>query len=60
MTSVYDSKMAKYSFEEFMMYGIFDEDGCFTGVKDDAPDEFKEAYEHDKKLQDERDALGID
>lgn len=55
-----DVKLKGYSVEEYEKYCVFDEDGFICGVKEDAPDEFKEAYEHDKKLQDERDALGID
>ena len=40
-------------------YCLFDEDGFLAGVKDDAPPEFKEAYEYDKKRDEEREAMGL-
>ena len=60
MMAVCDSELAKYTGDEILTYGLFDEDGCIVGVTEDAPPEFKEAYEHDKKLQAEREALGLD
>ena len=53
-------KLSAFSIEEFERYGLFDEDGCIIGVKDDAPADFKEAYEHDKETEEELAALGID
>ena len=53
------SKMAKFSVEEVFSYGIFDEDGSLVGAKDDAPAEFKEAFEADKKMYDDALAQGI-
>lgn len=53
-------ELEKFTFEEFERYGIFDDLGELIGVKDDAPPEFKEAYEHDKKKRAEFEALGID
>ena len=53
-------ELEKFTFEEFERYGLFDDLGELIGVKDDAPPEFKEAYEHDKKKRAEFEALGID
>lgn len=53
-------EMEKFSLEEFEQYGLFDDLGEIIGVKDDAPPEFKEAYEHDKELHAKFEALGID
>lgn len=53
-------KMAKFSIEERDKYGVFDEDGFMISVKDNAPAEFKEAYEWDKKRAEERWAKGMD
>lgn len=53
------SKLAKIPDEIFMKYGVFDEYGDIVGVKEDAPAEFKEAYEHDKKMYDDTLAQGI-
>ena len=53
-------KLKGYSVEEYEKYCVFDEDGFICGVKDDAPSEFKEAYEHDEKRRKELEALGID
>ena len=54
------TRLAKYTKEELLTYGIFDDMGCLVGIKDDAPPEFKAAYEADKKKDDEWEALGID
>ena len=53
-------KLYQFSDDEYDKYGIFDEDGCIIGVKDDAPPEFKEAYEYDKNKEAEWEALGIE
>ena len=55
-----EMKLSKFAKEEVLAYGIFDEWGDLSGVKDDAPADFKEAYEHDKKTEEELAALGID
>ena len=52
-------KLSAFSIEEFERYGLFDEDGCIIGVKEDAPPKFKEAYEYDKKKEAEWEALGL-
>ena len=53
-------KLAKFSIEEHEKYGVFDNEGWLVGVKENAPDEFKEAYEWDEKKNEERWKLGID
>ena len=53
-------KLYQFSDDEYGKYGIFDADGCIIGVKDDAPPEFKEAYEHDMKKRAEPETSGID
>ena len=53
-------KLAKFSIEEYEKYGVFDNEGWIVGVKENAPDEFKEAYEWDKKKNEDRWKLGID
>ena len=55
-----EMKLAEFSIEERTKYGLFDEDGWLVGVKDDAPKKFKEAYEWDKKRDEEQWAKGID
>ena len=55
-----EMKLAEFSIEEREKYGLFDEDGWLVGVKDDAPSKFKEAYEQDKKRDEERWTKGID
>lgn len=52
--------LMEFSLDEQEKYGILDEDDFLIGVKDDAPVEFKAAYEHDKKQADEQWAAGID
>ena len=59
MITVEQSELAKYSTEEFEKYGLFDEYGSIIGVKEDAPADFKAAYEHDKKMYDEAQERGI-
>ena len=54
-------KLFDYSEEEFEKYGQFkDGDGEIIGVKEDAPEDFKKAYEeyeeHNKKMEE----LGLD
>ena len=60
MKSFSESKLALFSAEEFEKYSVFDERRLAIGVKDDAPAEFKAAYEHDRKIDEEWEALGID
>ncbi|MBR0261028.1 MAG: hypothetical protein IJQ85_04450 [Selenomonadaceae bacterium] len=60
MMAYSESELAKISMEDFWKYAIFDEWGIIIGVKEDAPAEFKEAYEHDKKIEEEAWAKGID
>ena len=60
MIAFSESALAKYTFEEISVYGVFDEDGVLVGVKEDAPPDFKEAYEKDKKIRENRQALGLD
>ena len=55
-----EMKLAKFSVEEREEYGVFDEYGFMIGIKEDAPADFKEAYECDKKRAEERWAKGID
>ena len=47
------TKLEQFSIEVFEKYSIFNDVGDIIGVKDDAPTNFKEAYEHDKKMKDE-------
>ena len=60
MWTVNDIKLKGYSNEEYERYGIFDDLGFIIGVKDDAPAEFKDAYEADKKIFEEMEAKGLD
>ena len=60
MKSFSESKLALFSVEEFEKYSIFDERGLAIGVKDNAPAEFKAAFEADKKLREKWEELGID
>ena len=53
------TKLEKFSAEDFEKYGVFDDVGDIIGVKDDAPADFKEAYEADKKMYDDALARGI-
>ena len=55
-----ESKLTGYTSMEIMKYGIFDDDGVLIGVKEDAPADFKEAYEVDKKLCKKWEAQGLD
>ena len=59
MIAFSESKLAKYTNEECERYGVFDDLGFIIGVKDDAPADFKEAYEADKKMYDDALARGI-
>ena len=52
-------KLASFSIEEYERYGILDDVGCIISVKDDAPAEFKEAFEADKKRVDDMESLGL-
>ena len=54
-----EMKMVKFSIEEREKYGIFDAEGWLVGVKESAPAEFKEAYEHDEKKEKEAWEQGI-
>ena len=60
MMAFSESELARYSSKEIMKYGIFDEYGVLNGVKEDAPAEFKVAYETDKKLREKWESMGID
>ena len=60
MMAFSESELARYSFKEIMRYGIFDEYGVLKGVKEEAPAEFKAAYEADKKFREKWEAAGID
>lgn len=51
--------LAKFNIEEYEEYGLFDEYGSLVGTREDAPDEFKMAYEHDMKMRDEALKKGI-
>lgn len=59
MMAVNESKMSKFTVEEILSYGTFDEDGSIIGVEDFATEEFKEAFEADKKMYDEALARGV-
>lgn len=54
------TKLSAFSIEEYERYGLLDDVGCIVGVKDDAPAEFKEAYEADKKFYQKMEAEGLD
>lgn len=54
------AKFWQYSEEYFKQYCIYDEEGTLTGVKDDAPEDFKAAYEEEKKHDEKMAALGLD
>lgn len=47
------TKLAQFSFEDIEKYGVFNDIGDIVGAKDDAPADFKKAYEYDKKLRNE-------
>ena len=53
------SKFWQYPAEYIMEYCLF-EDGCIAGIKDEAPNDFKKAYEEHKKLEKEMWEQGID
>lgn len=55
-----EAKLDKYRLDDIWEYLIFDEDGILAGIKDDAPQDLKEAYEENKKIQAEWAAEGID
>ena len=40
-------------------YGIFDEDGCLVGLKEEAPLEARESFEKYQKKCDEFEAKGL-
>ena len=54
-----ENRLRDYSFEDYKKYCLFDEDLIPIGVKEDAPADFKAAYEHDKKLYEEAEERGI-
>lgn len=41
MIAFSESALAKSTFEEMSVYGVFDEDGVPVGAKEDAPTDFK-------------------
>ena len=53
-------KIDKYPIEEFKKYGLFDDMYEIIGVKEDAPTEFKEAYEEYRAHCEKMEELGID
>ena len=53
------SELAKYSVTEILEYGLFDKYGSLVGAKEDSPVDFKEAYEHDKKIHDDALKKGV-
>ena len=53
MVAYSELKLVKFSDETVEKYGLFDNWGILIGIKDDAPADFKEAYEHDKKMYDD-------
>ena len=55
-----ETRLAEYTQEELLTYGLFDDLGCLVGVKENAPVEFKLAYEADKQKAKEWETLGID
>lgn len=59
MIAANESKMSKFTVEEVLSYGTFDDDGSLIGVADFAPTDFKEAFEADKKMYDEALARGV-
>ena len=60
MMAFSESKMTKYTSMEIRQYGVFDDDGILIGVKEDAPADFKEAYEADKKFRKKWEDAGVD
>ena len=55
-----ESELDKYTTEDILKHGVFDDMGCLVGIKDDAPADFKVAYEADKKKNKKWEELGID
>ena len=54
-------KLFEYSDEELERYGIFkDGDGDIIGVKEEAPEDFKKAYEEYRAHCEKMEELGID
>ena len=59
MVAYSELKMVKFSDKEVETYGLFDNWGVLIGVRDDAPADFKKAYEHDKKMYEDAQKRGI-
>lgn len=59
MIAFTESKFWQYPVEYIEKYCLFDEYGSICGTKEDAPPEFKEAYEADKKMYDDALKRGI-
>ena len=59
MLAISDVELKGYTVDDYEKYCLFDEDGFIAGVKEDAPADFKAAYEHDKKLYEEAEERGI-
>ena len=49
-----------YSYNDRKCYCLYDDFGCIIGVKEEAPAEFKAAYEEYRKKREEWEAAGID
>ena len=59
MVAYSELKMVKFSDKEVETYGLFDNWGVLIGVRDDAPADFKKAYEHDKKMYEDAQKRGL-
>ena len=53
-------KLHKYTLEELEKYGLFDSYGFICGTKEDAPADFKEAWEEHEEYRKKMAELGID
>ena len=54
-----ESKLAQLPADKILKYGLFDQYGTLVGFKEDSPDEFKIAYEYDRKMRDEALKRGV-
>lgn len=59
MKTFSESKLAQLPDEGIFKYGLFDNCGTLIGFKDDAPDEFKKAFEHSRKIREDAKKQGI-
>ena len=60
MTAYGESKFWQYPSEERERYCIYSEHGYIIGVKEEAPEEFKEAYAAEEERERKWAELGID